>query len=176
MGDHSIRPRNGRFGMCSRSRLDFGPSVTRRRALDNQGEASPNSRLEGQGMIVTAKLRSALKRLLTLAREERAALREDLADVAEARQAAERSLAQIDCAKDGGGAESALARGRRLRAMLATLEQAEADAQEKLAAAAGLAAQLEAQMTLVEAGTAADSVMPECAPTASARRFSARGA
>ncbi|WP_375206699.1 hypothetical protein [Hyphococcus sp.] len=87
-------------------------------------------------MLTTGKEHSALLKLLRLAREEHAALREDLADLAIARQAAERSLSHADV--------TASARRRRVMAILATYETAEQAAREKLAAASARAGRLEA--------------------------------
>lgn len=95
-------------------------------------------------MMITENNRVGLSRLLLLAREERMTLCEDLSDVAEARRAAELSLARLENLIDGESGGRNFARRRRLAAMLATLEQAEADARGKLEAAAGLATRLEA--------------------------------
>lgn len=87
-------------------------------------------------MLATGKEYGALLKLLRLAREEHAALREDLADLSIARKAAEQSLAH------SGAAEPA--RRRRVMAILATCETAEQAAREKLAAASARAGRLEA--------------------------------
>ncbi len=88
-------------------------------------------------MIATGTEDGALLKLLRLAREEHAALREDLRDLGAARKAAELSLAQTGVA---------VARRRRIMAMLATYEAAESAAREKLAEAAGQARRLEMLM------------------------------
>lgn len=81
-------------------------------------------------MMVTGKELNGLATLLRLAREERAALSEDLDDLLAARKAAEQSLAQSENLAGEGGA-----RRRRILAMLATYEDAEIAAREKLVAA-----------------------------------------
>lgn len=94
-------------------------------------------------MIVTEKAQTALATLLKLAREERAALFEDLADIAAAKRSAE--LALVTLAQSyGPQGERDLARKRRLVRALAALDDAEREAGEKLGAAAGLASWLEA--------------------------------
>lgn len=94
-------------------------------------------------MIVTDKAQAALGVLLKLAREERAALVEDLADVAAAKRSAQAALAALTQSSSPQD-ERDLARKRRLARALAALEGAEQEAREKFDAAAGLACRLEA--------------------------------
>ncbi len=92
-------------------------------------------------MIGKEKEHRALVTLLRIAREERAALREDLAEICDARQAAELCLAQLH--KDTGANERLAARRLKIAAMLATYEQAEEEARRKLSAASDSARNLE---------------------------------
>jgi len=113
-------------------------------------------------MIVTDKTRAAISALLKIAREERAALTEDLADIARARAAAETSLKALAPESGPINCEGALARRRKLAVMLMTFEQAEEDAQEKLEEANLASARLEAVIARTlnaggEAGPAARS-------------------
>ncbi|WP_428407994.1 hypothetical protein [Hyphococcus sp.] len=97
-------------------------------------------------MMMTEKELTALATLLRLAREERAALAEDLDDLLAASEAAERSLALSSIAPAVPAGDNG-ARRRRILAMLATYEEAEAAAREKLMAATERALQLEALMS-----------------------------
>ena len=92
-------------------------------------------------MMMTGKELNALATLLKLAREERAALDQDLLDLGAARKAAERSLAQSATAGERGDA-----RRRRIMAMLATYQDAETAAREKRSSAIERTRQLEAMI------------------------------
>ncbi|MFC2952004.1 hypothetical protein ACFOOP_08690 [Marinicaulis aureus] len=92
-------------------------------------------------MIGKAREHGALMRLLRIAREEHAALREDLVEISDARQAAELCLAQLE--KDACADDRRAARRLKIAAMLATYEQAEEAARRKLRAASDSAQQLE---------------------------------
>jgi len=91
-------------------------------------------------MMITDKTQAALAQLLRLAREEHAAVAQDLIDIAGARRAAIRSLANLT------GDVASLARRRRVRVMLTTYEMAEAAAQEKLGDAQDAARRLEDEL------------------------------
>jgi len=104
-------------------------------------------------MIGKAREYGALTRLLRLAREEHAALREDLAEISDARQAAELCLAQL--VKDAGADDRRAARRLKIASMLATYEQAEEEAERKLRAASDSARELEKLV-----GNAASSSAP----------------
>ncbi len=94
-------------------------------------------------MIVSEKAQAAIGVLLKIAREERAALAEDLADVAAARRAAEASFEKL-LENDGNPLDEwVLSRRRRLARAIAALEASELAAREKLEAAHGLAGRLE---------------------------------
>lgn len=86
-------------------------------------------------MISIGPERNALNTLLKIAREEHAVLREDLADLAAARKAAELSLEQLRNGAGPQAGEQALLRRRRIEVMLATYEQAETEAREKISTA-----------------------------------------
>jgi hypothetical protein len=94
-------------------------------------------------MMVSEKAQAAIGVLLKIAREERAALAEDLADVAAARRAAEASFEKLADDDNAPQDERALMRRRRLARTLAALEAAELAAREKLERARGLASRLE---------------------------------
>ena len=109
---------------------------------------TPNKSIAGAAnkegaVLITEKTQAALSVLLKLAREERAALTEDLADVAIAKRSAEAALVTL-AQSYGPQGERDLARKRRLARALAALDDAEQEAREKLEAAAGLASRLEA--------------------------------
>lgn len=101
-------------------------------------------------MIGKEKEHRALVTLLRIAREERAALREDLAEICDARRAAELCLAQLET--DASADERLVARRLKIAAMLATYEQAEDEARRKLRAASDSARNLE---NLVESAAGA---------------------
>lgn len=116
-------------------------------------------------MIVTEKAQAALTTLLKLAREERASIIEDLADVAAAKRSAEAALVTLEQAFGPHG-ERDLARKRRLARALASLEEAEREAREKLDAAAGLASRLEALTVSDTRGLASRHPLPATAQIA----------
>ncbi len=114
--------------------------------MDSHGEASLNGDKggdKGAGMVGDEKEHGALVRLLRLAREEHAALRVDLADISDARKAAELSLAQLDANASADVGDRHANRRLKLAAMLTTYEQAEEAAQERLTAASDSARRLE---------------------------------
>ena len=110
--------------------------------------------IEGAGMVGDKKEHTALVRLLRLAREEHAALREDLADLKSARKAAELSLAQLDGKARTDAGDRHASRRLKLAAMLTTYEQAEEAVQKKLTAASDSARRLENLMVKTGVTTA----------------------
>ena len=94
--------------------------------------------------MLDRKARLALDKLVRLAREDCADLREDLADIASARLATEASLGRLDGGEAGAARD--WMRRQSLAASLATLEDAEAAARDKLETTTSLIIRLEADL------------------------------